>query len=247
MESIDLNCDLGETETNRDAEIMPFLSSCNIACGGHAGNRTIMYTAVKTALTHRVKVGAHPSYPDRDNFGRKSLDLPRPTLLRHLQQQIQSLRELASACHTQLHHVKPHGALYNDMAKDADLARDVVLLIKEIDPALRVFGLAGSETETVCRADNIPFIAEGFADRRYVAPDRLQSRSEAGAVLTRPTDVLTQIDNFLTGKVTLADGTTAPLPVRTLCLHSDTDGAVALSRLIYRHLTEQNVRIAAPV
>lgn len=251
MTSIDLNCDMGELlpgqEHNYDAEIMPFISSCNIACGFHSGSPLLMEKTIRLAMKYDVQMGAHPSYHDRANFGRQSLQsqLPLAEILADCRYQIVALKGMVESLGGHLTHVKPHGALYNDMAKDEQLASAVIEVIKSIDPRLKVFGLAHSAAITACEKSGITAVAEGFADRRYEARDQLRSRQYPDAVLHSQPDINQQLDGFLRGKTILASGQNTAIQIDSLCLHSDTPGAVQLSRHIFQYLIAHGVHIQA--
>ncbi len=249
MRTIDLNCDMGELlpnqTTNFDSEIMPFISSCNIACGFHSGNPKLMEQTIRMAIEHQVKIGAHPSYNDRKNFGRLSINVLMSTLLAELKYQIYAVKGMVENLGQQLNHVKPHGALYNDMTKDKYLATEVVKLIKSIDPKLKIFALAHSQVIDICHQHQMQVVNEGFADRSYQAINQLRSRSLENAVLHDSKAVLKQVNGFINNKVTLWDSTTCAIKVNSICLHSDTQGAVDLSKMIYHYLNKKNVNIAA--
>lgn len=249
MKKIDLNCDMGELKAgqarNYDSEIMPYISSCNIACGFHSGTPLLMSQTIQTAIEHRVKIGAHPSYNDRANFGRLSVKVEREVLLAELCYQISALKGMVERFGERLHHVKAHGALYNDMVKDNRLAADFVLLVKSIDPELKILALAHTNVIDYCKKYGLQSIQEGFADRKYQHPTQLRSRQLDGAVLHEKAAVLAQIQDFLIGKVRIFDGTTFPIQVDSICLHSDTLGAVELSKSIYKYLKAQDVEISA--
>lgn len=249
MKTIDLNCDMGELKAgqsaNFDEDILPFVSSCNIACGFHSGTPQIMKQTVLAAIRQDVKIGAHPSYNDRENFGRVSLKVEREVLLAEIHKQIGTLKEMAERLRGRLHHVKPHGALYNDIAADENLARDFVRLVKEIDPVLKIYALAGSCVMGICREEGMRPVSEGFADRRYESVNELRSRRHADAVLHTADEIKRQVDQFLIGQVQTINGDLGKLEVETLCLHSDTPGAVQLGKMIHDHLIENNVRISS--
>lgn len=249
MQQIDLNCDMGELkegqERNFDAEIMPYISSCNIACGFHSGHPGLIQQTIQEALKHGVQVGAHPSYNDRANFGRKSLRVDLDILKAEVRYQISAIKGMVESLGGHLHHVKPHGALYNDMVKNKELARGVVEVIKEIDPSLKVFVLAGSPVVDICKELGMKAVQEGFADRRYENQTQLRSRQYEDAVIHEPEQILAQIEGFLKHEVTLINQQVTSIQVETLCLHSDTQGAVALSKTIHNYLSEQDVDISA--
>ena len=250
MQTIDLNCDMGELKDgqirNYDEEIMPFISSCNIACGFHSGTPQLMTQTIRTAIKHRVKIGAHPSYNDRENFGRKSLKIDPETLMADLVYQIGALKGMVESYGQRLHHVKPHGALYNDLLVNDTLAALFVSTVKTIDPVLKIVTLANANIVGYCAAHGVGVIQEGFADRRYQQVTQLRSRAYSDAVLHTPEDVLTQVKGFLKEEVRLTDGTIAKIRVDTIGLHSDTPGAVSLSQTIYNYLRENDVKITAP-
>ncbi len=249
MKSIDLNCDMGELKSeqaqNFDSEIMPYISSCNIACGFHSGNPELIESTIKAAIRHGVKIGAHPSYNDREHFGRVSIKINRSVLMAELRYQISAIKGMVESMGSCLNHVKPHGALYNDMAMDAGLANDFVALVKTIDPNLKIFALAHSVLIEVCKKHGMKYVNEGFADRRYEKLNELRSRQFEDAVIHESEEVLAQIEYFLEGKVQLQNKAIQKIKVDSICLHSDTKGAVVLSQIIYQYLKENNVRIAA--
>lgn len=248
MITVDLNCDLGENTADVDDEVlMPWISSCNVACGGHAGDDESMARTVRSASRHEVAIGAHPSYPDREHFGRRSLDLPLQDLAESVHSQCRRLASIAAAQGLTLNHVKPHGALYNDATQNPALAHAVLDAIGRLDPRPRVFGLAGSRFGEVAAEHGFRFVGEAFADRRYQAVDRLRPRSQAGAVLHDRSQVLRQVAALVEQKEVQTDRDgVQPLHPDTLCVHSDTPGAADLLAAIHRFLSERDVAIRAP-
>lgn len=248
--SLDLNCDMGEQWPGRsdelDAAILPFVTSCNIACGFHSGHPAGIERTIRAAAEQGVAIGAHPSYNDRENFGRVRVVVDREQLLAELRYQIAALKGMVESFGQRLQHVKPHGALYHDLLTDPELAREFVGLVKSLDPGLRIVGLAHGSLEAACAEEGMRYVHEGFADRRYESRDRLRSRRFPDAVLHEPRAILTQVADFLQGKVRTLSGETFPIRVETLCLHSDTEGAVALSRRIHEYLRERHVHLSAP-
>ena len=229
---IDLNTDLGEG-CGDDAGLMSVISSCNVACGGHAGDTASMREAVRLAHAHGVRIGAHPSYPDREGFGRRAMPIEGGNLKAALRQQIASLAAIAAEEGTALTHVKPHGALYNQAAIDAPLARLVSEIVAEGLPGAALVGPPGSELEAAAAETGLSFLAEGFADRAYTAEGRLVPRSEPGAVLECDEDRLAQaLQIAREGEVTAHNGLTINLPARTICLHGDSPGALASAHAI---------------
>lgn len=220
MKSIDLNADVGEG--GDDAPLFAVIRSANIACGGHAGDAATMRTAVGSALAHGVALGAHPSYPDRVEFGRRTpaaVDLGQ--LLASLQDQVRVLHGIAVQCGGRLRHCKPHGALYHDVARSPELACAVATAVTAVVPGLRFVVLAGSPAERCLRDRGVPVLAEGFADRAYDAEGGLVPRSEPGAVLGDPAAAAAQ-----------AVAIARRGGVDTLCVHGDTPGALAIARAV---------------
>jgi len=230
--SIDLNCDLGEG-TGVDAELMPLISSANIACGGHAGDAATMKTAVELARRHGVSIGAHPGFADRENFGRREPAVDARAVRALVTDQIRALQTIADACGSRVTHVKPHGALYNMAARDAPLARVVAEAVRDCDSTLVLVGLAGSHLIAESRSCGLAAAAEGFADRRYMPDGSLMPRSHPGAVLDTEADVETQALGLARdGVVACADGTSRAIRADTLCVHGDGPRAVQSLRAI---------------
>jgi len=228
-----LNCDLGEGygpwEKGDDAAAMPHLDWANIACGGHAGDADTMARTLELARAHGVLAGAHPGYTDRRNFGRVRLDIPIPSLVREVQAQVGGLRAIATAVGADLHHVKPHGALYNAMMADDDILIALAEGVAAIEPDL-VFVLQATPDrqhhERVLAHTGLRLAFELFADRRYAADGRLESRLIPGSVITDPDRLSEHVRRLLEGVVETVDG---PLPVTgdTLCVHGDNPSAIA--------------------
>jgi len=239
MKTIDLNADLGEADTregqNSEAAVLRYISSANIACGGHAGDAETMRRTVQAAKANGVMIGAHPSYPDRESFGRKSMrlgtDIDTGALRTSLIAQITTLTEIAADEGQAVTYVKPHGALYNDAADNAELAELLAKTVAALDPNLIFMGSPGSELETAAKSQNLRFIAEGFIDRRYLDTGRLQPRSIVGAVINNQASRMSQTLSLAkTGTVTSASGAVISVPAQTLCLHGDSAGAVETAR-----------------
>ena len=245
---IDLNCDMGEGETDAsaalDRELMRFISSCSIACGGHAGSEHTMRRTAASALDAGLRNGAHPSYPDRENFGRQSMSISGIALSIAITEQIAALKAIVTELGGELSFVKPHGALYNDMARDAELTSLVVTTIKEFDPTLKILGLAGSHCRSICVDLAIPFLGEAFADRRYADDGQLSPRSQNGAVITEPETAVTQILSIVEhARVESINGKWLPLQAQSICVHSDTPGALEHLTLISNHLIARGLTI----
>lgn len=235
---IDLNADLGEDEspdgTARDIAIMDVVSSCNIACGGHAGSPASMRAMLAAAKMRHIAAGAHPSYPDREGFGRQSMDISLEELEACLTGQLLDITTIAEDVGIALTHLKPHGALYNDAQDDPTLAGLLVKMAGTADLAL--VGMPGSLVQKMAGEQKIPFIAEAFIDRRYTSAGRLVPRSEAGAVIADEEDRIGQGLALATGTaLTAQDGSALVLKANSLCVHSDSDGALK---------TAMNMRLA---
>ena len=245
---IDLNCDMGEGETDAsaalDRELMRFISSCSIACGGHAGSEHTMRRTAASALDAGLRIGAHPSYPDRENFGRQSMSISGSALSVAITEQIAALKAIVTELGGELSFVKPHGALYNDMARDAELTSLGVTTIKEFDTTLKIMGLAGSHCRTICEDLAIPFLGEAFADRRYTDDGQLSPRSQNGAVITEPETAVEQILSIVEhARVESINGKWLPLQAQSICVHSDTPGALEHLTLISNHLIARGLTI----
>ncbi len=244
---IDLNCDMGElapgTNLNFDHEIMPFISSCNVACGFHSGTASLIENTLRSALALNVAIGAHPSYNDPANFGRKSLVVDSRILFADLRYQISAVKGMVESLGGELRHVKAHGALYNDMINNVDLARGFVNLVGEIDPKLSIIGFSGSCLQQICQKENRKFINEVFADRTYESGKQLRSRKLENALIHNSDAVLKQVGQFLKNEITDYSGKTHFIKAESICLHSDTKGAVNLARQISNYLKTKNVEV----
>lgn len=229
---IDLNCDLGEGIGNDEA-IMPHITSANIACGFHAGDEHTMRETVRLAKRFGVNAGAHPSWNDRENFGRREINVSPEEAEKLVFEQIQILASIAKAEGVTLTHVKPHGALYNQSAKDIQLANAIARAVKAASVDLILVGLAGSRSIEAGRAMGLRVAAEGFPDRGYNANGSLMSRTLPGALIGSPEDVARHaLELVKTGKMD------------TLCLHGDHPRAAENARLLREVLTQNGVEIA---
>ena len=244
MRKIDLNADVGEG-LNNEKDLFPFLSSCSIACGGHAGNKETMRAVVSLALQHSVKIGAHPSYPDRENFGRKSIQLSPQDLIACVREQIENTLEILKEANAHLHHIKPHGALYNDLAKNRNLARCFMEAIQPYRNDIKLYVPFGSVIAEEARASGWPFYYEAFGDRNYNDDLSLVSRSSPQALLQNPQDVLQHILPIIReGKVTTLTGNKKTIKAETICLHGDTDNVSEILTYLSRELPKNNLLIA---
>lgn len=235
---IDLNADVGEMDPDLDARILDAVSSVNIACGGHAGNSATMREVATMAADRGVRIGAHPSYVDRDNFGRERLRVTTDTLINQLRDQIGLLQANSP---DPVQYVKPHGALYHAAATDPDVAQAVV---KACD-GLALMGQPHAIYLDYGRAEGLVTITEGFADRAYTDAGHLLPRSEPGSVLHDEQAVLVQVADLARGYVTTVSGRTIQVAARSVCVHSDTPGAADLAHRIAGHLRDHGIEITA--
>jgi UPF0271 protein len=241
--TIDLNADVGEGMD--DAALLPLLTSVNVACGMHAGSPLIMDRTVALALERGVRVGAHPGYADRENFGRLDLRLPHDEVRALVLYQIAALDGFARARGGSLWHVKAHGALYNRAAKDAALARAVAEAVRRFSRDLIVVGLAGSLQLEAARELGLRAAGEAFADRRYLPDGSLMPRSQPGALLDDPAEAAAQAVSIARdGFAVASDGSRLAVPAQTLCLHGDTPGALEIARAVRAALTAAGVDVA---
>lgn len=242
---IDLNADLGEGGLHDEA-ILACVSSVNIACGWHAGDAGTMRRAITAALSHGVAIGAHPGYPDRANFGRLPMARTAQQVYDDVLYQIGALETMVRAAGGRLQHVKPHGALYNQAAVDAKLADAIAAAVHAADPALSLVGLAGSELIDAARRHAVAPLAEGFADRAYLADGTLASRDRPGSVFGSIPAALHQTADLVgSGRVTTLDGPRIALTVDTICLHGDGEHALALAQAINTMLGRAGVMVSA--
>lgn len=243
-EFIDLNADLGESEDDY-IPLLPIVSSANVACGGHAGGGELLIKTIKAAVSHGVQIGAHPSYPDRENFGRRSLRglIADDELVTKLKEQISLVAEELSKHNQVMSHIKAHGALYNDAMVHQDTA---VLLIKaanECAPRIPLLGLPNSVLEEECNKAGVGFIREGYADRAYTPLGTLVPRAEVGSVLGHEEAVEQVIRIISTKSVTSKDGTVIPMNVATICIHADTPDAAITAKNLKVELDNLGIRI----
>lgn len=248
MYKIDINCDLGEGEDTEDCQqdalLMPYISSCNIACGGHAGNQQTIQLSLLNAQKHQLKIGAHPGYPDKDNFGRKSLSLSSEKLNRSLREQIDWLITIGLENNIHLKHIKLHGALYNDVEKDKLLASQIAKLFRQHYSNYKIVGLADGKLEEACQEESLEFIAEGFMDRVYLSNGQLTPRKQAGAVIQDIQAVINQaIALAKNARITTSDKQKISPKVETICLHGDNPKALTIIKNLTRAFKESGINI----
>ena len=240
---IDLNCDVAEGVGN-EADLMPWITSANIACGFHAGDVNLMAETVKLCKTHGVAIGAHPSFPDRENFGRTNMDIPADRLRAMVIEQVLLLQSIARAHGAELRHVKPHGALYNMAAVDTGIAGTLAEAVASIDRGLVFFGLSGSRMISAAEQRGLRAANEVFADRTYQPEGTLTPRSKPDALITSLEESVRRSLAFAKGEAIPAqDGSMLHLKAETICLHGDGPDAIGYAKAIHQRLKQENVMI----
>lgn len=242
VKTLDINCDLGEGMQN-DELIMPFLGSCNIACGGHAGDEGSIRKTVKLAKKHQVNVGAHPSYPDRENFGRVPLAIDFERLEKSLSIQIHAVKRAAEEWRVPLHHIKFHGALYLESLSNGILAEKLVQFIQREFPGKMIYAPFGSAIAGAANRKKVPISYEVFADRCYQSPVQLLSRKDPKAVLKTLSEIEQQVSLFLAAQqVKTVVGSCLPIKADTICVHGDHPLALEIVTLVARKISETKKR-----
>jgi UPF0271 protein len=250
VKSIDLNADLGESygawRMGDDAGMMPWITSANLACGFHAGDPATMQRSITLCMEHDVAIGAHPSLPDLQGFGRREMPIAPSEAYAQTLYQVGALDALVKAAGGRLHHVKPHGALYNMAARDPELADAIAAAVRDFAPTLILVGLAGSALVAAGRRAGLPVLGEGFCDRRYRPDGSLAARSEPGAVIDEPDAAVAQaISLACRGEAVAVDGNKVQLDTDTLCVHGDRANAAALAKALHEALEGAGLKIAA--
>lgn len=244
MKEIDLNADLGEGGPS-DQALLTLVSSANISCGAHAGTDDDIQRAIEQARLNQVRIGAHPSYPDREFMGRRSLTMPHAQLRDSVQTQLNRLAEFVAESGDRLQHVKAHGALYNDAAQNPELAEALCVWIKEFNPDLAVVGLAGSHMRDAARRHGLRYYSEAFVDRAYQPNGQLLPRDQRGAVLHDAEQAITQTLSIIQqGSVLSHCGQTVPLSANTLCIHGDTPDALLFAQTLVQRLSDAGIRVS---
>lgn len=243
MAAIDLNSDLGE-RVGDDTAVFGIVTSANVACGGHAGDDESMRACVALAIAHGVSLGAHPSYLDREGFGRRDVEIDSAELRDEILRQIEVLAAVATTAGTRVRYLKPHGALYNRIAVDPAQADAVALAAR--DAALPLLGLAGTAIHAAAERHGVAFFREAFADRAYLPDGTLAPRSIEGAVITDPVVAADRaVRMAVDGRVEALDGTVLRIEVDSLCIHGDTPGAVAMAAAVRERLAATGVELRA--
>ena len=235
---IDINCDMGEGIGNDEA-IMPFITSANIACGYHAGDEKTMRQTISLAKKYGVNIGAHPSFLDRENFGRTEINCTPEGVYGLVKTQLLLFKKLADECEVVIHHVKPHGALYNQSAKDNAVAKAIAYAVKDFDATLVLFGLSGSTSISEANAIGLRTGSEVFADRTYQDDGSLTPRSQNNALIEEEAKAIQQVLQIAQKKtVTTLSGKDIPIIAETICLHGDGKHAVQFANNIHHTLQQ---------
>ncbi|WP_153017212.1 LamB/YcsF family protein [Alkalihalobacillus trypoxylicola] len=245
---IDLNCDLGEGygpyKIGRDEEIIPLVSSVNIACGYHAGDHSVMAKTIKMAKKHQVSIGAHPGYPDLQGFGRRFIPMKSEEIFDMLVYQIGAISSMCKAYGTSLEHVKPHGALYNLASVNPSVAEAIVQAIKAVDHSLILFGLSGSVLSKIGEEHGLCVAHEVFADRTYQNNGMLTPREQKNAVITDVEMASKRIKELISnGEMPTVSGKKIPLKVDTICVHGDEDKAFIFLKKLRSQLVSQGIDV----
>jgi len=250
MTTIDINADLGESfgvySLGKDPVLMPYITSCNIACGFHAGDPHVMSTTVRLAKKHNVQVGAHPGYPDLQGFGRRRMDMAPEDIETMVLYQIGALAAFCRAEQVELSHVKPHGALYNQAAKDPRLAIAITRAVARFSKSLVLVGLAGSALVEAGKESGLLVAGEGFPERTYEPDGSLRSRQSPDSLIEDPVAAAAQALELAKEGVAIRSGDQFQrLAVDTLCIHGDSPHAEAIAAAVYRALEEAGVELRA--
>jgi UPF0271 protein len=248
---IDLNCDVGEypeaVADGTQEALMRSLTSVNIACGGHAGDEHTMRASIEQAMRSKLAIGAHPGYTDRANFGRLELNLSPQEIADSIFAQVSALARIATECGADIDHVKPHGALYNQAARNRELAAAIAQGLTPWKKQVFLVGLAGSTMLEVFRERGFVAAAEAFADRRYEPDGTLRARKFPGALISDPTRAAQQALSIVQRRMVIAvDGTEVPVEAHTICIHGDTPGAPAIAAAVALALREAGVQMGTP-
>lgn len=253
MLTIDINCDMGESSPlwdyslERDLSILPYISSVNLACGYHAGDPATMHAMVEAAMKAGVAIGAHPAFPDKENFGRSNMELSPEQVYDVVLYQLGALNAFLQVNGASLHHVKPHGALYNMAAKDPVLAKAIADAVYDFDGSLILYGLSGSELIETGKHDFLSTCSEVFADRTYQDDGSLTPRSHPQALLQNEEAAIAQVLQMVKAQsVQSLSGKTVPVKAETICIHSDGVHALEFAKAIYEALISARITVSSP-
>lgn len=242
---IDINCDMGEGMLN-DADIMPYISSANIACGYHAGDENTMRNTIDLCLKHNVTIGAHPGFDDKADFGRKPILLSADELYQLMWKQLEIIQAICNEKQAALHHVKLHGALYNMAAKDKSISNITAQAVKDFNPELIFYGLSGSVMIAEAQALGLRTANEVFADRTYQPDGTLTPRTQPHALIEHSAEVIRQVEQIVKEKrVTTLNGEIIFIEADTICIHGDGDHALVFAEHIHKSLQSMGYRISA--
>lgn len=237
---IDINADVGEGIGNED-QLFPLISSCNIACGGHAGNLETMLSVVRLAKKNNLKIGAHPSFPDKKNFGRKIINISKDKLVKSLKNQIQALKTILIQENVDLNHIKPHGALYNFASNDKETARIIIDLTKEINTKL--YAPYSSLISKMAREEGVKICNELFIDRNYNSNLTLVSRDNPNALIENSNEMFKHVYNIINNKIISVDKKEISVEFDTLCIHGDNPNAIELLEELHLKLNNIEIKI----
>jgi UPF0271 protein len=245
---IDLNCDMGESfgawRMGSDVELMNYVSSVNVACGFHAGDAGVIRNTVEAAIEKNVSIGAHPSFPDLQGFGRREMKMPAREIFDLVLYQVSAVKGICEAFGARLHHVKPHGALYNQAAKDAEIARAIAEAVRAIDENLFFYGLSGSFLISEAEKIDLKTASEVFADRTYQPDGNLTPRAEPNALIHDAKKSLAQVLQMIRAQtVTAIGGEIVAIKAETVCLHGDGANALEFARTINSELARNGISI----
>ncbi len=236
---IDINCDMGEGIGN-EAELMPYINSANIACGYHAGDAETMKQVIDLCLQYKVNIGAHPSFLDKANFGRTEMQLSLFEIHKIVTEQLHIINEITKKRGGTLHHVKPHGALYNMAVKYPGIAHTITRAVKNFDDSLIYYGLSGSQMIVMAKEQGLQTANEVFADRTYQSDGTLTSRAEPNALLSDKDAVINQVLKFVKeNKVSTVSGEEIFIKADTVCIHGDGEHAIEFAKAIHKKLYEE--------
>jgi len=240
---IDINCDVGEGIGN-EADLFPFISSCNLSCGAHAGDLQTIKKVISLAKEHGILVGAHPSYPDRENFGRITMPMEAEVLKKSIVDQIQLLEAQVHTAGLELHHIKAHGALYNDISKNKELALIFLDCIVPYKNSCKVYAPFRSEVAKEASRLGFTIVFEAFGDRNYNMDLSLVSRTEPDALIIEPEQVLDHVISMVkNGKVTSVNGSIVPIKASTICIHGDTPSALQILMYLSNELSKHHIHL----
>lgn len=236
MKQVTLNCDLGEGSLNDEA-IIPLVDAVNIACGFHAGDPHLIHQTIQLAKKHHVQIGAHPSFQDLEGFGRRNMNLTPDQIYDIVVYQLGAINGFIKVQQTKLHHVKPHGALYNLACKDRKMAEAISQAVFDVDPSLKLVGLPNSELIHAGQEKGLEVLNEVFADRTYQPDGTLTPRSEVNSVLSNTKEVIKQVESMISrSEVTATNGEIIEVKADTICVHGDNAEALALVNSIRHYL-----------